>query len=92
MLEVGAVEGDVVGDAVDDDGVGSGLVHVRRAGLDELGVDAVEGARVDVLDERAGKAVFHAEQNADLLHAVSLLMSRKPPWFENSLRHHLRWG
>jgi hypothetical protein len=24
-----------------------------------------------VLDERAGKAVFHAEQNTDLFHAVT---------------------
>ena len=71
VLEVGAVERDVVGDAVDDDGVWRGLVEVHGAGFDELGSESIDVARVDVLNERAGKAVFHAEQNADLFHAVT---------------------
>jgi predicted N-acetyltransferase YhbS len=58
-----------VGDAVDDDGVGRGLVEEHGAGFDEFGVDAVDVTGVNVLHERTGKAVFHAEQDADLLHA-----------------------
>lgn len=65
MFEIGAIEGDVVGDAVDDDGVTRGLIEWQRAGVDEFGLNAGDAARIDVLDESAGKAVFHAEQNAD---------------------------
>jgi len=71
VLEVGAIERDVVGDAVDDDRVWRGLIEVHGAGFNELGSDAIDVASVDVLDERAGKAVFHAEQNTDLFHAVT---------------------
>jgi hypothetical protein len=35
-------------------------------------LNAGDVARIDVLDESAGKAVFHAEQNADLFHLASL--------------------
>ena len=70
VLEKGAVEGNVVGDAVDDDRVWRGLVEVHGAGFNELGLNAVDVAGIDVLDQRAGKAVLHAEQNADLFHAV----------------------
>ena len=47
------------------------------AGFDEFRLDAFDVARVDVLDQCAGKAVFHAEQNADLFHAV---VSADPGW------------
>ena len=67
VLEECAIKGDVMGDAVHDDGVVAGLVEGLRADGNELGVDAVDVARVDVLDERAGKAVLHAEQHANLL-------------------------
>ena len=40
VFEVGAVERDVVGDAVDDDGVWRRLVEVDGAGFNELGMDA----------------------------------------------------
>ena len=72
VLEKGAVEGDVVRDAVDDDGVARRSVEVDGAGLDEFRLDAFDVARVDVLDQCAGKAVLHAEQNADLFHAAAL--------------------
>ena len=71
VLEEGAVEGNVVGDAVDDHRVARRPVQVDRAGLHELGLDAFDVARVDVLHQRAGKAVLHAEQNADLFHAAA---------------------
>ena len=58
-----------MGDAVDDDGVAGGAVEADSAGLNELGLNARDVAVVDVLDEGAGKAVLHAEQDADLLHA-----------------------
>jgi len=69
VLQKGAIEGDVVRDAVDDDGVVCGLVEVNGAGLNEFGGNAVDIAGIDVLHERARKAVFHSEQNADLFHA-----------------------
>ena len=79
VLEIGAIEGDVVGDAVDDDGVARGLVELDGAGLDELGLNAVDIARIDVLDQRAGKAVLHAEQDADLLHTKTSRPQRGLP-------------
>jgi hypothetical protein len=71
VLEKGAVEGDVVGDAVDDDRVARGLSSAT-APVSQTRPDAVDVAGVDVLDQRAGKAVLHAKQNADLLHAELL--------------------
>ena len=37
-----AVEGHVVRDAIDDDGVAGGLGHVHAADVDELGVNAFD--------------------------------------------------
>jgi hypothetical protein len=41
---------------------------MHSADLNKLGLDAVDVPGIDVLDQRAGKTVFHAEQNAYLLH------------------------
>ncbi len=73
VFEKGAVEGDVVGDAVDDDGILRSPVQVHRAGVNEFGLNAFDMAGVDVLDQCSRKAVLHAEQNADLFHAARLL-------------------
>ena len=70
MLQKGAVERDVVRDAVDDHRVAGRTVQLHGAGLDKLGLNAIDVARVDVLHQRAGKAVLHAEQNADFFHAA----------------------
>ncbi len=64
-LEPGPVERDVVRDAVDDDTVGARPLHFHAADLDELGGDPGDAHGVDALDERAGKDIFHAEQDAD---------------------------
>jgi hypothetical protein len=37
--------------------------------FNEPGVNALSVARINVLYERAGEAVFHAKQDADFLHA-----------------------
>ncbi len=62
-------------DAVHDDGVVRSLVEMHRAGLDELSVNAFHVTRIDVLDKRAGKAVFHAKEYADFFHARQCLPS-----------------
>ena len=80
VFEVGAIERDVVGDAIDDDGVGRGLVEVDGAGFNELGVDAVDIAGIDVFDERAGKTVFHAEQDTDFFHPLDLRGGLRDGW------------
>ena len=46
---------------------------LQRAGLDKLGRDAIDVEGVDALHQCAGKAVFHAEQNADFLHCHHFL-------------------
>ena len=70
MLQEGAVERYVVRDAVDDRRVPGRTVHLHGAGVDKLGLNAIDIARVDVLHQRAWKAVLHAEQNADFFHAA----------------------
>jgi hypothetical protein len=52
------------------------LIESEGAGVDEFGLNAGDAARVDVLDESAGKAVFHAKQNADFFHLASSVMNR----------------
>ncbi len=72
VLQVGAVEGHVVRDTVDDDGITGGLVHLNGAELDELGADAINFHGVDALHQGAGEGVFLAEQDADLFHVLPL--------------------
>jgi hypothetical protein len=61
LMMISAIEGDVVRDAIDDDGVGRSFVEKDCAGLDEFGGDAVHIEGVDALDQGPGKAVLHAE-------------------------------
>ena len=55
-------------DAVDDDGIAGGGGHVDAADADELSLNAFDLHRVDAINERAGKGIFHSEQNTNLLH------------------------
>ena len=73
MLEKGTIEGDVVGDAVHNHRVARELVKMHGAGFDKLGGHVRDVASIDVLHQGTGKAVLHAEQNADLLHAATSL-------------------
>src|SRR5579872_6233122 len=50
VFEIGAVVGDFVGDAVNDDGVVAEVVHAGATELDEFGGDALIAA-VDFFDE-----------------------------------------
>ena len=75
MLEEGAIERNLVGDAVKNDGVARLLIEIDCTRLHKLSLNAGWISRIDPLDERAGKTVFHAEQHADLLHAVVPLQS-----------------
>ena len=65
VFEKGAIEGNVVGDAIDDGGIARCLTQRQSTSVDKFGLNAGDLARIDVFDESAGKAVFHAEQNAD---------------------------
>src|ERR1035441_7774698 len=49
VLQIGAVERNVVRDAVDNDGVARSLVEMYGAGLDKLGLNAVDVAGINVL-------------------------------------------
>ena len=83
MFQIGAIERDVVRDAVHDHRVGRGFIQVHGAGLHEFGPYAVQIARVDVLHQRAGKAVFHAEKDTDRLHCRVASIGQSRP-------HHFR--
>ena len=74
VLEEGAVEGDVVRDAVDDDrvlgrGVEGDCADAYGFGLDGFALE-LGGHLVDALDQRSWERVFHAVEHADLLHLV----------------------
>jgi hypothetical protein len=43
--------------------------------VDKLGTDAVEIHGVNALDERAGKGVLHAKQDANFLHGAPLFVA-----------------
>ncbi len=68
VLEEGAIEGDLMGDAVDDDAPLGRAVETGGALSDELGADIVVIAGVDGGDERAGEAVFGSEEDSDFFH------------------------
>jgi hypothetical protein len=50
MLQIRAIEGDVVGDAIDDDGVLCRLVEVDGARFDKLCPDSIDIAGINMLD------------------------------------------
>ena len=61
VLQVGAVELNILRDTVDDDVVFFGLVHADAADLYELGRDAIDVHRVDLLHHCGWEGVFHTE-------------------------------
>jgi len=73
VLEQRTVERDLVRDAVNNHGVARCVLHVDRAGLHEFCLDTLDIAGVYRFHQSAGKAVFDAEQNTNLLHCA------KPP-------------
>jgi len=75
VLEVGAVERNVVGDPVDDHVVSARLGHPHVVDLHELSRHARHAHGVHPIDERAGKRVLHAEEDADFF----MLDSRSRP-------------
>jgi hypothetical protein len=68
VLEEGAVKGNVVADAVDDDAVAGGLGHFDAADLKVFGEDAGNLHGVNVVDEGGGEAGLHSIDNGDLTH------------------------
>lgn len=70
VLEECAVEGDLVGDAVDDDAPGGRLVKTGGALGDEFGAEVGDVAGVDGGDEGAGEAVFGSEEDSDDFHGA----------------------
>ena len=77
VLEIRAIEGNIVRDAVDDDGVAGGLRHLDAARLEMLGRHAGDSHRVDAIHQGGWKRLFHAIEYADFLHIRSHLLTRK---------------
>ncbi len=78
VLQVGAVERDVLRDAVDDHRVSRRLALHELVDPHRLGDDAVDPLGVDAVDQRVGEGVLLAEQDADSSHCVRPLDVR--PW------------
>ncbi len=57
VLQVAAIERNVVGDAIDDDVVGRGLGHANFADRGEFGLNAGLVHGVDLVDQRGGNVV-----------------------------------
>ncbi len=70
VLQIGAIEGNVVRNAIHDHRVAGRLVQSHRADLDKLRLNPVDVPRIDVLNQCAWKAVLHAEEDADLFHCA----------------------
>jgi len=95
VLQKGTVERNVVRNAVDDDGIARRAVEVDGAGVHEFRLDSFYVARVDVLDQCAGEAVLHAEQNADLFHAAaseSVVRGEVHPTLATGTKTSRGWG
>src|SRR6202011_994086 len=69
VLEVGAIERDVLRNAIYDDVVLSRLIHADAANDDTLGGHARALPGVDLSDQRAWKRVLHPIEYAYLLDA-----------------------
>src|ERR1700750_3175795 len=69
------IEGDVVRNAIYDNGVAGRLCHAYAADTDELGLNAFDLHGVDLVDQSAGEGVFHTEQNTNLLHVILQLVT-----------------
>ena len=76
MLEERAIERNVVGDAIEDNGVARRLMEVDCASLNKLRLNAGWISVVDPLDEGAGETVLHAEEDTDDLHGLVLYTLR----------------
>jgi len=74
MFHESTIKRDIVRDAVHDHRVARHLIEVHGAGLHKLCLNAVDVARIDALNERAGKAVFHSKQDADSFMRLTLLL------------------
>lgn len=77
VLQPGAVERDIVRDAIDEDVIAGGLGHEDPSDLDVLGANVLLAAAVDFVDQSGGEGVFHAVNNADALHGGSLYRVRE---------------
>ena len=76
VLEISAIEGDVLRDAVDDDAIAAGFGHLHAAELDELGGHALDLHVVDLFHQRWRKSIFHAEHDADFFHGCLTLYEK----------------
>ena len=68
MLEERAIKRNVVGDAIENDGVARRLMEMHCSRLNKLSLNAGRISVVDPLDQSAGETVLHAEQHANPLH------------------------
>ena len=69
ILQIGAIEGDVLRNAVYDDPIAARICHLNPTHLDELCRHAFKVHVIDPLDQGGRKRVFHSEDDADFLCA-----------------------
>ena len=83
VLQIGAVERNVLRNTVDDDVVFLRLIHADAADLHELGGNALDLHRVDLLDQCRRKRILHAKKNSDFLVCHSPASSSKPCYWSD---------
>src|ERR1019366_3584558 len=73
ILQVAAIEGNIVRNAVHDNVVGRRLRHTDFADGGEFRLDVRLIHRIDLVDQRGRKGGLHAKNDSDLLHGYSFV-------------------
>ena len=71
ILQVAAIERDVVRDAIDDDVVRRGLSHADFANDSQFGLNARLAHGVDFFHQRGRERRLHAKDDSNFLHSGS---------------------
>src|SRR5215470_1385169 len=71
VLEIRPVKRNVLRYAVNDDVILLWLIHADPANLHEFGRQALDAHRIDLVDQRRRKRVFHPKYDRDFLHRYS---------------------
>src|SRR6266566_5990071 len=74
VFKKSSIKGNVLGNAINNDAVSTGIGHLHSAQFDELRSHLGHLHAVDLLDQRRRESVFHAENDSDLFHAHKLLL------------------
>ncbi len=74
VLEIGAIEGDIVGDAIDDHPIAARLRHPDTADVDVFGIHIRHPQGIDPLYHRTGEGILHPVDNPDFPHNFSIIV------------------